>query len=490
MEALSGFERFVRTRMREWHVCGLAVGIVRGTEPVYVGGFGLRNARSGLPVTTDTLFAIASATKAFTATAAGILVDEKRLDLDKPVREYLPRFRLMDAVATEHMTMRDLLCHRSGLPRHDMVWYKTPLSRRELLDRLRYLEPTRDFRQAYQYQNLMFMAAGVVIEEISGLTWEDFVRARILDPLDMADANLSIEDSKHSPDFAVGCRWAGDRYVRIPLYNLPAIAPAGSINASIADMCKWVLLNLNKGRYNGRQIISERVLADIHSPQMVIPGVPSEHELLPAAYGLGWTITAYRGHLLVRHDGAIDGFRSRVALLPRDQVGVVLLSNFEASNVPGGEHLQDVVSFNLFDRLLGLRPVPWIRRFRRAVSKQQAEQKAKKRKAAPRHSPVPPSRALSAYAGEFRHPAYGCMTVVCTKDRLRADLHGIRFRLRHDQGDAFRAAVLHYPTETTFEFRVSEKQGVHAVAAVLDSENQDLKTVFRRVKGRRPGSSG
>ena len=478
--ALQGLDRFVRARMKEWHVCGLSVGAVSNGGPVYLKGFGLRDVRRNLPVTSWTQFGIASATKAFTATAAGILVDEGKLDLDRPVREYLPDFRLKDPFASERMTTRDLLCHRSGLPRHDMVWYKTPFTRHELVGRLRHLEPTKDFRQAYQYQNLMFMTAGVVIEQISGVSWEKFVSRRILEPLGMEGANCSIEQLRHSSDHAVGHRWNGKRYVRIPHYVQGAVAPAGAVNACAEAMCKWIAMNLNKGRYDGQRIISERMLAEIQSPQMAMPGVPAEPEMGPSAYGLGWSISTYRGHLLAMHGGAIDGFRSHVALLPRDGHGVAVLSNFEASGVPGGDNLCTVVAFNVLDRLLGLEPVPWVRRVRKAVRKREAEKKAKK---TPPQEPEakPASRPLADYVGQYRHAAYGALNVTRSGNGLRADLHGMPFRLRHQTGDAFRGRLLHYPTQFGFEFRVSEKQGVHSVLAMLDSEHKDLLIRFRRI---------
>src|SRR5215468_6078573 len=198
----NGFDGFVEQVMKDWKVPGLAVAVVKDGKVIYAKGFGYRDVKKGLKVTPDTLFAIGSCSKAFTATAMAILADEGKLDWDKPVRNYLPDLMLHDGYATEHIRPRDLVTHQSGLPRHDMVWYGSPLSRKELYDRLRYLEPSRPLHAKYQYNNLMFMTAGLLVERLSGVTWEQFVRTRILDPLGMKNTNFSVSDSEKSSDFA------------------------------------------------------------------------------------------------------------------------------------------------------------------------------------------------------------------------------------------------------------------------------------------------
>ncbi|MFQ6032023.1 MAG: serine hydrolase domain-containing protein, partial [Candidatus Zixiibacteriota bacterium] len=215
--------------MKEWKVPGLAISIVKEDKVIYTKGFGFRDVKKGLKVTPHTLFAIGSCTKAFTAVAMGFLVDEGKLDWDKPVREYLPSFKLKDPFASERMTPRDLVCHRSGLPRHDLVWYNSSTSREELTHRLQYLEPSKDFRTTYQYQNLMFMTAGYMVGKIAGKTWEEFVRERILEPLGMEESNFSVEDSKKAPDFALPYfKDKQERVIEIPFRNIDNVGPAGS----------------------------------------------------------------------------------------------------------------------------------------------------------------------------------------------------------------------------------------------------------------------
>ena len=201
-KALQGFDRFAAAAMAELKVPGLAVAVVKDGRLIYVQGFGFRDLERKLPVTPHTVFGIGSCSKAFTATTMGILVDEGKLDWDKPVRAYLPDFVLSDPVASERLTPRDLISHRTGLPRHDMVWIRTPFSRREMYERLRFLDFSRDIRQIYQYNNLMVMTAGYLVGAVAGSTWEDFAKARILDPLGMTETDFSTGDSQKKADFS------------------------------------------------------------------------------------------------------------------------------------------------------------------------------------------------------------------------------------------------------------------------------------------------
>ena len=270
-DQLKWFGRFVRRSMKDWDIPGAAVGIVKGGRTIYTKGFSLRDVNHDLPVTENTLFGIASCTKAFTATAIGILVDEGKLAWDKPVREYLPEFKMYDPVATEQATLRDLLTHRTGLPRHDMVWSDPSATREELLKRLGHLMPSKDFRSVYQYNSLMYMAAGAVLEKVTGQTWEQFVKERILFPVGMNDSRFWTDDFSKEDNLALGYlntergirpapRYAGS-------HNMPyAIAPAGSIVSNVGDMCRWLQLQMRAGKIRGNVIVSERNLSEIHTP--------------------------------------------------------------------------------------------------------------------------------------------------------------------------------------------------------------------------------
>jgi CubicO group peptidase (beta-lactamase class C family) len=432
--SLNGLDGFVDQVMKDWHVPGLAVAIVKDGKVVYAKGFGHRDVKKGLKVTPDTLFAIGSCSKAFTATALGILVDEGKLDWDKPVRDYLPDFRLQDGYATEHLRPRDLVTHQSGLPRHDLVWYGSPLSRKELFERLRHLEPSRPLHARYQYNNLMYMTAGVLIERVSGSTWEEFVRRKILDPLGMKSSNFSVNDSQKMPDFSLPYQEQNSEIKEIPFRNIDAIGPAGSINSSVNEMAHWLLMQLNKGKFDNRQIISEKGLGEIHTPQMVAGGDLKYDESFYSSYAMGWGVTSYRGHPALSHGGGIDGFTSQVRFLPKDQLAVVVLTN--SSSPASG-----LIASNVVDRMLGLSETPWAQRAKEDLAKSKAAQaKAKAEDEAKRKKDAPPTHALRDYTGQFEHSAYQTLLISHEGEQLKFDLHSLTGGLKHYHYDTFQVA--------------------------------------------------
>ena len=283
-----------------------------------------------------------------------MLADEGKLDWDTPVKEYIPSFKLYDSFATERLTPRDLVTHRSGLPRHDLMWYHSTHTRKELFDRLQYLEPSKDLRTLWQYQNLMYMAAGYLVGELSGQSWEEFAQQRIFEPLGMTSSLFSIDEARERPNCSRPYQEKKDEVLEIPFYAAQgAVAPAGAIVSSISDMSKWVLLHANKGKLGASQIVSEGQMAQMHSPQMVMPETNKYAELTNSTYGMGWFIHTYRGHHMAEHGGNIDGFSSLVTLLPQENIGIVVLSNMNGSGVPY------ILTYNVIDRLLALDEIPW-----------------------------------------------------------------------------------------------------------------------------------
>jgi CubicO group peptidase (beta-lactamase class C family) len=471
---LKGFNEFVTKGIAEWKVPGMAITIIKDGKVIFAQGFGFRDVKQNLKVTPHTLFAIGSCTKAFTATAMGILIDEGKVDWDKPVRTYLPAFKLYDVVASERMTPRDLLCHRSGLPRHDLMWFGSSFNRKELFDRLQYLEPNKDFRAVWQYQNLMFMTAGYLIGEVLGTTWEDFMKKRILEPLEMKETNLSVSDSQKAPDFALPYREKKDQIEPIPFRNIDAIGPAGSINSNVLDMANWVLINLNKGKFKEKQIISEGSLAQIHSPQMLVPNPIQYDEILYPSYGMGWLIVPYRGHLLLEHGGGIDGFTALVAFMPRDNVGAVILTNRD------GTALTSVVLYNIIDRMLNLSEIDWNKRIKEQLDKAKAEaEKAKKEADKDRKLNTKPSHPLEEYAGEYEHPAYGSIAIVKEGDQLKGKYNSMALVLNHYHYDIFEASNEFSDQKSKLTFSTDLKGNIMSVSVQLEPAVKDI--VFTRV---------
>jgi CubicO group peptidase (beta-lactamase class C family) len=432
-----GFAEFVTKAMAEWKVPGMAVAVIKDGKVILSEGFGWRDVKNNLKVTPQTVFAIGSSSKAFTATTMGLLVDDGKVEWDKPVQEYLPTFKLWDDFATERMTPRDLLCHRSGLPRHEAMWYGSPFSRVEIFDRLRYLEPNQSFRAVWQYQNLMYMTAGYLVGVLSQSTWEDFARKRIFEPLGMTSSSFSIEDMKAAPDHSLPYGEKKDKVEEIPYRNIDTIGPAGSINSNVVDMANWVILNLNKGKFGGKPVVSEAAMTQIQSPQMVVQDpifllLSNFPELYYPSYGLGWFLTSYRGHALLHHGGNIDGFSAMVSFLPRDNMGLVILTNLNGNLLPYA------VMFDIYDRLLGLDRKPWAQRFKEIIDRMKAEaEKTKKEADKDRQVNAKPSHPLEDYAGEYANPGYGTLSVTKDGDGLKAKYNGRDFALSHYHYDVF-----------------------------------------------------
>ncbi len=333
-ETFQGFDEFVKALMVEWKVPGLSIAVVKDGNIVLLKGYGYRDVQKKLPVTPRTLMPIGSNTKAFTASVLGTLVDEKKLDWDEPVRSYMSDFRLSDEVAERFTTARDLMSHRTGMPRHDSLYYGRSYTRQELYSRLRYLDFNRTFRQRWQYNNLMVTTAGILAERITNRTWEDLVRERLFVPLGMTRSNFTIADITRSDDYSLPYGDVAGVSTAIPFRDIEAVGPAGSINSSAEEMIRFVQMQIDKGAYQGKQILSKDVATEIQYPQVNLNGgrpmtrISDEDEgadgLGPSAYGLGLSVTTYRGRKLLYHGGGIDGFITDMAWLPNERIGVVV----------------------------------------------------------------------------------------------------------------------------------------------------------------------
>ena len=447
-EVFRGFDSFVQQTLQDWHVPGMAIGVIKNDEIVLCKGYGLRDVEQNLPVTPETIFGIASVSKAFTTFALALLVERSLLDWDRPVREYIPWFRLQDPAASG-ITPRDLVCHRSGLPRHDRAWYLSPASREEVVRQLAFLRPSRAFRSCYQYQNMMFMTAGFLLEQITGESWESFIQREVFDPLHMRRSNFSVETSQTLEDIALPYAFTNDQTGRIPFANVDALGPAGSINSSVNDMLPWLRLHLNQGMLDGQRLISTTALQETHRQQMVVQeafpnSLVAYPELGPRAYGLGWYLRTYRGRRMIFHSGGIDGYGSLLSFLPDEDMGVIILSNLDETNCPVP------VTFNIIDRLLGLEPLPWSQRYLNHEGKLQAAAKAAAQKVKEKKvSGTTPGHPTADYLGRYTHPGYGSLTLetispVEANDQPAAfagHFNLIPLTLNHVHYDTFEAAT-------------------------------------------------
>jgi CubicO group peptidase (beta-lactamase class C family) len=475
---LQDLEAQVHTVMAESNVPGLALLILKDGEVVLSRGFGKRNVAAGLPVTPRTLFPIGSSSKAFTAAAIAMLVEEGKLEWDKPVRHYLPSFKLHDPFASERMTPRDLLCHRSGLPRHEIMWYNALFTRKEMVERLQYLEPSVDFRVVFQYQNLMYATAGYLIECVTGKTWEEFVAERIFKPLGMDRTNTSVHDSQQTDDYALPYAEEEGEVKEIPFYDrVQATGPAGSINSSLEDIKHWLLFQLNNGKHGETQLLAAEQLAQNHTPQMLIPASPilNFQESSTSSYGMGWEIGAYRGHRMLQHGGSINGFAAQVVLLPDDQAALAVFTNL------GGTLAPYAVAFYACDYLLGVEAPDWNGRWKEELAKLKAlgAQQAAELAQAERVPDAPPSHPLEAYTGTFEHPGYGVAVVTLNDRQLYLTYNDVTAPLTHFHYDLFEMFIKLAQYKAKVSFTTGETGAIESLAANLEPAVKAI--VFTRV---------
>ena len=405
-EPLAGWDDFVNKALHDWKVPGLAMAVVRGDDVLLARGYGDRDLAGKLPVTPRTLFAIGSATKAFTTFLLATLVDEGKLDWETPVAQYIPGFKLMDPMASERMNAVDLVTHRSGLPRHDALWYNATLSRTEMVERLRWLEPSKDFRTDYQYNNLMFLTAGYLAERITGGTWEEAIRTRIFAPLGMKKSNFSVADSERSPDFALPYQERDDKVLLMEFRDITNMGPAGSLNSTAEDLIPWLKVHLNGGKLGEKAVISPTSLAFLHTPRMETGTRQTEPEVVPGGYALGWSTDIYRGVQRVYHGGAIDGFSALAMLVPSEKLGIVVLANKDGSRLP------DILARHALDRLLGFPAKDWnAEGLAKRVKRRDLEKEGEAKKGTVRKRGTHPAHPLAEYAGEYEHPAYGILRI-------------------------------------------------------------------------------
>ncbi len=431
-DLLEGFDAKIEKALIDFQVPGIAVGLVVDGQVVYAKGFGYRDLELKLPVTNETLFAIGSCTKAFTTFAMGNLVDEGLIQWDDPVIDVLPEFRLWDQYATTNLTIRDLLTHRTGMPRHEFVWYNSKMNKSELLRRIRYLQPSFEIRERYQYGQLMYFTAGLAMEKITGKTWEELIQRRILDPLEMTHTNFSVDEVQKSDNFAHPYIEKNDSLKKIPFRNLSLISAAGSLNSNVDDMTRWLQMQLAGGVYNNQALINPATLQELHAPQIIVPGAPETKETLIYAYGIGWAVLSYRGQYFLSHDGVSDGFTSVVGLIPGENIGIVVFANKNMTALPR------YLSFEMIDRILELPHHDWFKEGAESIRKnRESQNENKKRDNLLRKKGTSPCHCLEEYTGVYEHPGYGKLNIELVDGRLEANFNDLIFVLDHWHYDVF-----------------------------------------------------
>jgi CubicO group peptidase (beta-lactamase class C family) len=442
-QRMEGFDAYMEKILKDWNAPGIGVAVVSQDRLVFGKGYGYRDYGKKLPFTPLTLCQIASNTKLFTAVAAGLLVEERRLTWDKPVRDAVPAIQFYNDQLNTNISLRDMLAHRTGITRHDTIWFRSDDTRKELFNKLKYMEPKVPLRTAFLYNNMMYAAAGYLIEVQSGQTWEQVVRERLMQPLEMKGSLFSVADMVKQPDCGMGYTERRDSF---ELYNKPyyedigGLAPAGAIISNLEEMSHWLICLMNDGKYQGKQVVPPAVLKATLEPALAMPNTMGESlgywELLNEACGMGRWTGSYRGHLLAFHGGDLDCFHSQVSCMPQERLGVIVFVI--------GDHcasLYNTITYNVYERLLGMDETPWSdRRLQIRLKGKKSATEARSKAGADRVSGTQPSHALADYVGEYEHPAYGVLKIDMEKGQLQFDFHKMRLVLSHFHYDRFDTA--------------------------------------------------
>ena len=429
-------DRYIDSVMKAWNIPGLAIGIVYKDQLVYGKGYGYRDLEKKLPVETTTMFPIASNTKLFTATAACMLAAEGKLDLDKPVRNYVPSLSFHDDLLNSSATLRDLLSHRTGLPRYDGIWIASPLTRSEIAATIAYMKPQLGFREGYLYNNMMYSVAGLAMERVAGMSWEEIIRKKIFEPLEMTASGFSQEDMTRSGNFAFAY-FETDSTRRLKTRNVrlesQALGPAGTIKSNVEEMSRWMITQLNGGKYRGRQVIPEPVIRQTLIPNTIADKEGRWSELSNALYALGRNVLTYKGYKISTHTGSIDGFYSNLTFVFSENIAVFMVHNSTTA-----ASFRSGMAFPVIDRLLNLTLTPWSERYLLDAVKNQLDDKKRRDsiRATQKMNTVP-SQPLHLYAGQYLNPVYGEITIDFHDGKLWLNFRGQRSALGHFHYDQF-----------------------------------------------------
>lgn len=469
-QKLKGFDNTIQKILKDWNVPGCGIGIVVKDKLVFAKGYGYRDVERKLPVTPNTLFQIASNTKLFTATAIGFLVEEGKLDWDKPIKNYVPQIQFYNDELNANVTIRDMLSHRTGISRHDNIWYKSDFSRQELFDRIKYLEPSIPLRQGYLYNNLMYGAAGSVVEYLSNQTWEEFVSNRIFKPLGMTHSMFVTEEMLKQSDFMTPYYEKRDTTLLLPFpfyTKFQGVGPCGSIISSINDLSNWLIAQMNGGKFNNKEVIPAAIIKETLQPASLTASVPDKYfENLNSIYGMGRGTSSYKGHYRTQHGGAIGGIYSNVSFMPADSVGVIVFINgAHAYPLPG------IIASTVYDKLLNLGDTPWSERsLKDYLKNKETDKESRKKPDVDRVLNTKPSHAVADYAGIYEDPAYGIMEITHSGDKISFTFNNTSLPLHHYHYDRFVSPEDEIAGKWSLTFSVDAQGSIQQVKVSLDEK--------------------
>jgi CubicO group peptidase (beta-lactamase class C family) len=477
---ISLLDSYYTAGLTDWNVPGMAVAIVSKDSVLFAKGFGVTDVVSKKPVDENTLFALASNTKAFTATALAILVDQGKINWYDKVTDYLPWFNMYDPYVTNSFTIRDLLCHRSGLETFsgDLIWYGSTYTRKEVVTKAQFLKPVYGFREHFGYSNIMFIAAGEIIPAVTGQCWEDFVAENILKPLEMNHSRLQITGLKSVANVAQPHTYVEGKPVMIPWLDWNNMAPAGSLISSVSDMAKWLQMNLGNGIYHSDTLISTKRIFELQSPNTLINGGESSSKMFPSihfkAYGMGWSLMDYLGRKIVTHNGGYDGMISQTVFIPEENIGFVIVTNANST-------LYYPMMYKTLDVLLG-NPVDkdWSKLILERVKKNEDyATKAKAEKEALRNINTKPSLDIDSYTGFYGCALYDSVQVYNENGKLALQFMrtaSLKTGLTHWQYDTYEIEFKEFPSlpKGLVTFKLNRDGKVDEMEIFVDNPDFDF----------------
>ena len=427
-------DAYANSLLQQWNIPGMAISVVYKDKIIYSKGYGYRNLEKQQPATETTIFPIASNTKLFTSTIAAQLAMEGKLSLDKPVKTFLPEINFYNEELTSRVTLRDMLSHRTGLPAYDGIWVNAPYSRTEALSKIAHMKPSLGYREGYIYNNMMFIISGLAIERVSGKSWEENVRERIFKPLAMnasGFAGAGKKPEEHSQSYFDNDE--GKLVARTFSAQSETLAPAGTIYSNMKDMGNWMIALVNNGKFQGKQVIPAKALAETMIPQNLSDKQGRYDELSNSIYAMGRIVQAYKGTKIVSHTGSIDGFFSNLTYLPKDSMAIFMIHNSTAAG-----SFRSVMNLPVIDILLGREATDWSGRYRKEyLDGQERSKREVDSLNASRVKNTNPSHAIAAYAGIFNHPVYGNIQIEAEGNQLTLRYRGLSAILDHWHYDQF-----------------------------------------------------
>jgi CubicO group peptidase (beta-lactamase class C family) len=451
---------------------GMAIAIVKGDEIVYTKCFGHADIESGKAMTEDTIFDVGSVSKAFTSTSVALLVDQEKFKWDQPVKEFYPKFRLHDEFAASRTTVRDMLSHRTGLPRHDFLWYlDKDFDYNKLIDALPNLEFSKDPRTTWQYNNLMYNTSALLVSEFSGKSFPDFLDTEVFRKLEMSNSTLDHDKALATGKFASPYRIVDGKPVKIDYFSERGVYGAGGVKSTLADLANWVKFHVNKGQFNGTTVLSRPNAIALQQATMIVGGAGLSGALVEGeesytkipTYGMGWFVEVYRGHELVQHGGNIDGFSSLVSFIPDEELGVITLCNEDGSILPIATTLM------IYDAILNLDTMPWLERgIRRASMNRAGGENAKAGLMAQKVEGTTPSLSLSEYAGTYKKEGYPEFKIELRDNGLWFITPRLEFPMEHIHYDTFMLVIERFNAYLNLQFNLNTTGEVAEFFVPLD----------------------